>query len=79
LKQDLEVLCLLLADSPYLLGDKPTRRFGSGGSVNVAQVSDGPYLDLPTTLRVKEYLADSVVYEPFSPGAIASTPNIANH
>lgn len=68
LKQDLEALCLLLADSPYLVGDQPTLAdLAVAGLSLLIKFPDGPYLNLPATLRGKGVpgLADSVVYEPF--------------
>jgi glutathione S-transferase len=81
LKQDLEALCLLLSDSPYLVGDQPTLAdLAVAGLSMLIKFPAGPYLDLPGTLRGKGVpgLADSVVYQPFSPGAIASMLNIVN-
>ena len=68
LKQDLEALCLLLADNPYLVGDRPTL-----ADLTVAGVSmlikfpDGPYLDLPPNVKGKGVpgLADNPAYQPF--------------
>lgn len=68
LKQDLEALCLLLSDSPYLVGREPTLAdLAVAGLSMLIKFPDGPYLDLPATLRGKGIsgLADSVVYEPF--------------
>ncbi|NWF59241.1 MAG: glutathione S-transferase family protein [Fischerella sp.] len=68
LKQDLEALCLLLADSPYLVGDEPTLAdFAVAGLSILLKFPEGPYLDLPATLRGKGVpgLADNLVYEPF--------------
>lgn len=68
LKQDLEALCLLLSDSPYLVGDQPTLAdLAVAGLSMLIKFPDGPYLNLPATLRGKGVpgLADSVVYEPF--------------
>lgn len=68
LKQDLEALCLLLLDSPYLVGDQPTLAdLAVAGLSMLVKFPNGPYLDLPVTLRGKGVsgLADSVVYEPF--------------
>lgn len=68
LKQDLEALCLLLADSPYLVGDQPTLAdLAVAGLSMLIKFPDGPYLNLPVTLRGKGVpgLANSVVYEPF--------------
>lgn len=68
LKQDLEALCLLLSDSPYLVGDQPTLAdLAVAGLSMLIKFPAGPYLDLPATLRGKGVpgLADSGVYEPF--------------
>ncbi len=68
LKQDLEALCLLLADSPYLIGDQPTLAdFAVAGLSILLKFPDGPYLDLPVTIRGKGVpgLADNFIYEPF--------------
>ncbi|MBV8887761.1 MAG: glutathione S-transferase family protein [Chroococcidiopsidaceae cyanobacterium CP_BM_RX_35] len=68
LKQDLEALCLLLADSLYLVGDQPTLAdFAVAGLSILLKFPESPYLNLPATLRGKGVpgLADNVVYEPF--------------
>lgn len=68
LKQDLEALCLLLSDSPYLVGDQPTLAdLAVAGLSMLIKFPDGPYLNLPATLRGKGVpgLADSGVYETF--------------
>lgn len=68
LKQDLEALTLLLADSPYLLGNEPTLAdFAVAGLSILLKFPDGPYLNLPLTLRGKGVpgLADNPLYEPF--------------
>ena len=68
LKQDLEALTLLLADSPYLVGDEPTLAdFAVAGLSILLKFPDGPYLDLPVSLRGKGVpgLADNPLYEPF--------------
>ena len=68
LKQDLEALCLLLSDSPYLVGDKPSLAdLAVAGLSMLIRFPDGPYLELPATIRGKGVpgLADSVVYQPF--------------
>ncbi len=68
LKQDLEALTLLLADSPYLVGDQPTLAdFAVAGLSILLKFPNGPYLDLPASLRGKgvPQLADNPVYEPF--------------
>jgi glutathione S-transferase len=68
LKQDLEALCLLLSERPYLIGDRPTLAdLAVAGLSMLIKFPDGPYLDLPTALKSKGIpgLADSAVYEPF--------------
>ncbi len=68
LKQDLEALTLLLADSPYLVGDEPSLAdFAVAGLSILLKFPDGPYLDLPVALRGKGVpeLADNPMYEPF--------------
>jgi glutathione S-transferase len=68
LKQDLEALCLLLLERPYLIGDQPTLAdLAVAGLSMLIKFPDGPYLDLPAALKGKGVpgLADSVVYEPF--------------
>lgn len=68
LKQDLESLCLLLADSPYLVGDQPTLAdLAVAGLSILLKFPDGPYLDLPATLRGKGVpgLGDNIAYETF--------------
>lgn len=68
LKQDLEALCLLLLDSPYLVGDQPTLAdLAVAGLSMLIKFPDGPYLNLPSTVKGKGIpgLADNVVYQPF--------------
>ncbi len=68
LKQDLEALTLILAESPYLVGDEPTLAdFAVAGLSILLKFPDGPYLDLPVSLRGKGLpeLADNPLYEPF--------------
>jgi glutathione S-transferase len=68
LKQDLEALTLLLADSPYLLGDEPSLAdLAVAGLSILLKFPDGPYLDLPASLRGKGVpsLADNPDYELF--------------
>lgn len=68
LKQDLEALCLLLSDSPYLLGDRPTLAdFAVAGLSMLIKFPTGTYLDLPENIKGKGIpgLADSALYEPF--------------
>ncbi len=68
LKQDLEALCLLLENSPYLVGDQPTLAdFAVAGLSLLLKFPSGPYLDLPDTVKGKGIpsLADSAIYQPF--------------
>ncbi len=68
LKQDLEALCLLLSERPFLISDQPTLAdLAVAGLSMLIKFPDGPYLELPATLRDKGIpgLADSVIYEPF--------------
>jgi glutathione S-transferase len=68
LKQDLEALTLLLADSPYLLGDEPSLADLTVAGLSILlKFPDGPYLDLPASLRGKGLpsLADNPDYELF--------------
>lgn len=68
LKQDLEALCLLLQDRPYLVGDEPSLADLSVAGLSILlKFPDGPYLDLPASLRGKGVpgLADNPVYAPF--------------
>ncbi|MUH00199.1 glutathione S-transferase [Scytonema sp. UIC 10036] len=68
LKQDLEALTLLLADSPYLTGDEPTLAdFAVAGLSLLLKFPDGPYLDLPATLSGQgvPLFAENPAYEPF--------------
>ena len=68
LKQDLEALCLILSDSPYLLGDTPTLAdFAVAGSSIILKYPTGNYLDVPAQLKGNGIpgLADNPAYEPF--------------
>lgn len=68
LKQDLEAVTLLLADSPYLVGDEPSLAdLAVAGLSILLKFPDGPYLDLPAAIRGKGVpgLADNPDYEPF--------------
>ncbi|MDZ8028109.1 MAG: glutathione S-transferase N-terminal domain-containing protein [Nostoc sp. DedQUE01] len=68
LKQDLEALTLLLADSPYLTGDEPTLAdLAVAGLSILLKFPDGPYLDLPASIRGKglPILAENPDYEAF--------------
>lgn len=68
LKQDLEALCLILSDSPYLLGDTPTLAdFAVAGLSIILKYPTGNYLDVPAQLKGNGIpgLADNPAYEPF--------------
>lgn len=68
LKQDLEALCAILQDSPYLVGDTPTLAdLAVAGLSMILKFPDGPYLDIPEGLKGKGVpsLADNSTYEPF--------------
>jgi len=68
LKQDLEALSLLLLDRPYLVGNQPCLAdFAVAGLSLLLKIPEGPYLDIPETLKGKGIpgLADSSVYETF--------------
>jgi glutathione S-transferase len=68
LKQDLEAVCLLLEDSPYLTGDEPTLADLSVASLSILlKFPEGDYLDIPQALKGKGVtgLADNPAYAPF--------------
>lgn len=68
LKQDLESLCLLLGESPYLLGDQPTLAdLAVAGMTMYIKFPSGNYLDIPDGLKGRGVpgLADNPAYEPF--------------
>lgn len=68
LKQDLEALCLLLSDRPYLVGNQPTLAdLAVAGLSMLIKFPEGPYLDLPVAVKGKGLpgLADNVAYDPF--------------
>ncbi|MBE9004771.1 glutathione S-transferase family protein [Fortiea sp. LEGE XX443] len=68
LKQDLEALTLLLADSPYLTGDEPTLAdLAVAGLSILLKFPLEPYLDLPAGIRGKGVpsLADNPDYQLF--------------
>ncbi|WP_088243218.1 glutathione S-transferase family protein [Calothrix rhizosoleniae] len=68
LKQDLSALCLILADSPYLLGDEPCLAdFAVAGLSILLKFPDDAYIDIPEALRGKGVpgLADNPDYELF--------------
>jgi len=49
-----------LSDSPYLVGDQPTLAVAVAGLSLLIKFPDGPYLNLPATLKLYPGLADSV-------------------
>ncbi len=68
LKQDLEALCLILHERPYLLGDTPTLAdLAVAGLSILLKFPEGSYLDIPEALKGKGIpgLADNIVFEPF--------------
>lgn len=68
LKQDLEALTLLLADSPYLTGDEPTLAdLAVAGLSILLKFPEGSYLDLPASIAGKGVpsLADNPDYAAF--------------
>ncbi|MGF1541491.1 MAG: glutathione S-transferase family protein [Pleurocapsa sp.] len=68
LKQDLEALCLILQERPYLLGDTPTLADLTVAGLSILlKFPEGSYLDIPDALKGKGIpgLADNIVFEPF--------------
>ena len=68
LKQDLEALCLILQERPYLLGDSPTLAdLAVAGLSILLKFPEDSYLDIPEALKGKGIpgLADNIVFEPF--------------
>lgn len=68
LEQDLEALCLILQQRPYLVGDSPTLADLTVAALSIIlKFPDGPYLDLPTEVRGKGIpgLADNSAYDTF--------------
>lgn len=68
LKQDLEALCLILAERPYLVDDQPTLAdLAVAGLSLVLKIPGGSYLNLPEQIKGKGIpgLADNSAYEPF--------------
>jgi glutathione S-transferase len=68
LRQDLEVLCLLLAENPYLVGDQPTLAdLAVAGLSVLLKFPEEPYLELPATLKGKAIpgLGDNIAYRSF--------------
>lgn len=68
MQQNLEALCLLLADSPYLVSDQPTLAdFAVAGLSMYVKFPAGPYLEIPESLKGRGVpgLADNPIYETF--------------
>jgi glutathione S-transferase len=68
MRQNLDALCLLLVDSPYLLGDTPTLAdFAVAGLSMYVKFPGGDYVDLPDSLKGRGVpgLADHADYQPF--------------
>jgi glutathione S-transferase len=68
LRQDLEALTLILADSPYLLGSEPSLAdFAVAGLSILLKFPEGPYLELPESAKGKGVpgLADNPIYDAF--------------
>lgn len=68
LTQDLEALCLILQDRPYLTGDTPTLADLAVAGLSIyLKFPTGTYLDLPAPLKGKGIpgLADNITFEPF--------------
>lgn len=68
LQQNLDALCLILADSPYLLGNQPSLADLTVAGLSILlKLPDVNYLDIPASLRGKcvQGLADNPDYEPF--------------
>lgn len=54
LKQDLEALCLILAERPYLTGNEPTLADLTVAGLSILlKFPDGDYLDLPASIKGK--------------------------
>ena len=68
LTQDLEALCLILQNQPYLTGDTPTLAdLAVAGLSVLLKFPAGSYLDIPDPLKGKGIpgLADNITFEPF--------------
>lgn len=68
LTQDLEALCLILQNQPYLTGDTPTLAdLAVAGLSIILKFPTGSYLDIPAALKGKGIpgLADNITFEPF--------------
>lgn len=68
LTQDLEALCLILQDQPYLTGSTPTLADLAVAGLSIyLKFPTGSYLDIPDPLKGKGIpgLADNITFEPF--------------
>jgi glutathione S-transferase len=68
LQRDLEALCLMLENRPYLVGDTPTLADLAVAGISLyLKFPEGDYLDIPETLKGKGIpgLADNIAFEPF--------------
>ena len=68
LTQDLEALCLILQNQPYLTGDTPTLADLAVAGLSIyLKLPAGSYLNIPTPLKGKGIpgLADNITFEPF--------------
>lgn len=68
MQQNLEALCLLLADNPYLIGDRPTLAdFAVAGLSMYVKFPESVCLEIPETLKGKGVpgLADDPAYTTF--------------
>ncbi|MGD1938935.1 MAG: glutathione S-transferase family protein [Cyanophyceae cyanobacterium] len=68
LHQDLESLCLILADSAYLTGNEPTLADFAVASASIyLKIPRGNYLDIPTSVQGRGIpgIADNPAYAPF--------------
>lgn len=68
LKESLQGLSTILMDKPYLVGDRPTLAdFAVAGLSMYIKFPEGPYLDIPETLKGKGIpgIADNIAYKTF--------------
>ena len=68
LKRDLASLCFILLEQPYLITDHPTLAdFAVAGLTMYVKFPDGPYLNIPDSLKGKGVpgIADVGTFEPF--------------
>jgi glutathione S-transferase len=68
LKRDLEAVCLILQERPYLVGDTPTLADLAVAGLSMSlKFPEGDYLDIPEALKGKGIpgLADNIAFEPF--------------